>query len=125
MVKLSEVQKSAKDISHGLDFGNDVFIDLKHNKLYFHNKSGLIHGLNLRRYCNFGPIAKSLPSVNNLNKFLTVIAIGRKFKFSAQGSDLAPFVEDRTKIKIPSEIKPALVCMMLPYSFHADNCALM
>ena len=32
-----------------------------------------------------------------------------KFKFSAQDSDLAPFVANRTKVKIPSEIKPPLV----------------
>ena len=29
-------------------------------------------------------------------------------KFTAQGSDLAPFVGNGTKIKIPSEIKPPL-----------------
>ena len=28
-----------------------------------------------------------------------------KFKLSAQGSDLAPFVGNATKVKIPSEIK--------------------
>jgi hypothetical protein len=68
MVKLSEVQKSAKEISHGLDFGNDVFIDLKHNRRYFHNKGGLIHGLNLRRYCNFGPIANKKCQITRLSK---------------------------------------------------------
>ena len=31
-----------------------------------------------------------------------------KLKFSAQGSNLAPFVGNGTKIKIPSEIKPPL-----------------
>ena len=30
------------------------------------------------------------------------------FKFSAQGSDLAPFVGNLTKVKIPSEIEPPL-----------------
>ena len=34
---------------------------------------------------------------------------GKKFKFSAQGRDLAPFVGNGTKVKIPSEIKPPLV----------------
>ena len=68
MVKLSEVQKSAKEISHGLDFGNDVFIDLKHNRRYFHNKGGLIQGLNLRRYCNFGPMANKKCQITPLNK---------------------------------------------------------
>ena len=34
--------------------------------------------------------------------------MGGKFKFSAQGSDLAHFFGNRTKIKIPSEIKPPL-----------------
>ena len=33
------------------------------------------------------------------------------FKFSAQNSDLAPFVANGTKVKIPSEIKPPLVLM--------------
>ena len=33
---------------------------------------------------------------------------GGKFKFSAQGGDLAPFVGNMTKVKIPSEIKPPL-----------------
>ena len=31
--------------------------------------------------------------------------MGGKFKFYAQGSDLAPFDGNGTKIKIPSEIK--------------------
>ena len=31
------------------------------------------------------------------------------FKFSAQNSDLAPFVANGTKVKIPSEIKPPFV----------------
>ena len=31
------------------------------------------------------------------------------FKFSAQGSDLALFVSNGTKVKIPSEIKPPLL----------------
>jgi hypothetical protein len=34
--------------------------------------------------------------------------MGKKFKFSAQGSDLAPFVGNGIKVKIPSEIKPPL-----------------
>ena len=35
--------------------------------------------------------------------------MGERFKFSAQGSDLAPFVGNGTQVKIPSEIKPPLV----------------
>ena len=31
-----------------------------------------------------------------------------EFKFSAQESDLAPFIGNGTKIKIPSEMKPPL-----------------
>ena len=34
--------------------------------------------------------------------------MGGKFKCSAQGWALAPFVGNRTKDKIPSEIKPPL-----------------
>ena len=51
--------------------------------------------------------AKLLPWAENLNKLFTVLC--GKFKFSAQGSDLAPFVGNGTKFKIPSEIKPPLV----------------
>ena len=43
--------------------------------------------------------------------------MGGKFKFSAQGSDLAPFIGIWTKIKMPFEIKPALqisVSSLLP-----------
>jgi hypothetical protein len=36
--------------------------------------------------------------------------VNKLFKFSAQGSDLATFVGNRTKIKILSEIKPPLEC---------------
>ena len=39
----------------------------------------------------------------NLNKLFTIK--GRKFKFSAQKTDLAPFVGNWTKVKIPSEIE--------------------
>jgi hypothetical protein len=41
-----------------------------------------------------------------MKKLLTVM--GGKFEFSAQGSDLAPFVGNGTKIKIHSEIKQPL-----------------
>ena len=34
--------------------------------------------------------------------------MGGKFKFPAQGSNLAPFVGNGTKINTPSEIKPPL-----------------
>ena len=35
--------------------------------------------------------------------------LGGKFKFSAQGSNLSPFVGNGTKNKIPSDIKPPLI----------------
>ena len=40
-------------------------------------------------------------------KIFTIL--GGKFKFSAQGHDLTPFVGNGTKFKITSEIKPPLV----------------
>ena len=40
---------------------------------------------------------------------------GGKFKFSAQENDLAPFVGNGTKVKIPSEIKPPLGLMLCTY----------
>ena len=40
--------------------------------------------------------------------------MGGKLKFSDQGSNLAPFVGNGTKIKIPSEIK-------LPLGFRLDK----
>ena len=68
--------------------------------------------VDLRRNFIFGPIAKkgakSLPWAENFSKLLIVMA--GKFKFSAQGSDLAPFVGNGTKIKISSDIKQPLVC---------------
>ena len=48
--------------------------------------------------------AKSLTRAENL--LLTVLC--KKFKFSAEKSDLAPLVSNGTKAKIPSEIKPPL-----------------
>ena len=47
--------------------------------------------------------AKLLPWAENLNKLFAVMC--GKFKFSAQESDLSPFVGNETKFKIPSEIK--------------------
>ena len=46
--------------------------------------------------------AKCRPWAENLKK-------GEKFKISAQGPDLAPFVGNVAKVKIPSEIKLPLV----------------
>jgi hypothetical protein len=44
---------------------------------------------------------------------------GGKFKFSVQGSDLAPFVGNGTKVKIPSEINPILVkYLIMKYDFN-------
>ena len=37
MAKLSEVEKTAREFSHGLDFSNFVSIDLKNNNRYCQN----------------------------------------------------------------------------------------
>ena len=50
--------------------------------------------------------AKSLPLTEHLN--FPPITVNNLFKFSAQWSDLALFVGNGTKVKIPSEIKPSL-----------------
>ena len=55
--------------------------------------------------------ANSLPWAENLNKLFTVK--GRKFKLSAEGRDLALFVGNGTKVKIPSEIKLLLRIIFL------------
>ena len=55
--------------------------------------------------------------------------MGGKFKFSAQGSNLAPFVGNGTQIKIPSEINPPLKlakrkkqeCILPGDNFHFDG----
>ena len=50
--------------------------------------------------------------------------MGEKFKFSAQGSDLAPFVSNGTKFKIPSGpwIKPPLhKCTVQHINVHSKN----
>ena len=52
-------------------------------------------------------VAILFPWVEKLNNLFT--AQCRKFKFSAQEKDLAPFVSNVTKVKIPSEIKPSLM----------------
>ena len=66
-------------------------------------------GLISEKYFDFGPIAKKRYQITaeNLNQLFTVM--GGKFKLSAQGRDLAPFVGNGTKVKIPSEIKPPLI----------------
>ena len=51
--------------------------------------------------------AKSHPKAENLY-FLPFSVNNSLFKFSAYGQDLASFVGNGTKIKIPSEIKPPL-----------------
>ena len=50
--------------------------------------------------------SKSLPWAKNLN--LPPIKVNKLFIFSAQRSDLAPFIGNGTKVKIHSEIKPPL-----------------
>ena len=57
--------------------------------------------------------AKSLYWPDLLNKLFSFF--GGKLKFSAQESDLAPFVCNGTKAKIPSEIKPPLGLMLCTY----------
>ena len=54
----------------------------------------------LPKRCQITPLSR------NLKTLLTGRC--RKFKFSAQMIDLAPFVGNETKIRIPSEIKRAL-----------------
>ena len=55
-----------------------------------------------------------------MNKLCNVI--GRKFKFSGQGSDLAPFVGNGTKVKIPSEINPTLATyLIMKYDFNKTS----
>ena len=44
--------------------------------------------------------------------------MGGKFKFSAQGSDLVPFIGNGAKIKIPSETKPPLKNIWGQYFLH-------
>ena len=50
--------------------------------------------------------AESLPWAENLNFLL--LTVNNVFKFSAQGSNLTPFIGNGTKVKIPSEIEPPL-----------------
>ena len=65
--------------------------------------------------------AKSLPWAENFNKLFT--GMGEKFKFSAQRSDLAPFVGNGIKIKIPFEIKSPLSRTKKKIStLHPDWC---
>ena len=64
--------------------------------------------------------AKSLPLAENLKKLFN--GIGGKFKFSAQVSDLAPFVGNGTKVKIPSEINPTLATyLIMKYDFNKTS----
>ena len=46
-----------------------------------------------------------------MNKLFT--EKGGKFEFSSQGHNLVPFVGNVTKVKIPSEIKPPLVYVVI------------
>ena len=54
---------------------------------------------------------------NTHKKLFSVM--GGKFKFSAHQSDLASFVGNGTKVKIPSEIKPPLIwkCLLWWYTY--------
>ena len=60
--------------------------------------------LNFNRYFFFDPIANKKCQIANRISRVT----GQKFTLSGQRSDLAPFDGKRTKITIPSEIKPLL-----------------
>ena len=83
---------------------------LSHTVLFLHTstiksyKGGLIPEDISTMVSSTTKSAKSLKE--NLNKVFTVI--GEKLKFPAQESDLAPFVGNGTKVKIPYEIKPPL-----------------
>ena len=68
---------------------------------------GILRWLNLRRYFEFGPIANKRWQITTQSRKLEFPA-HLLFKFSAEGSDLAPFIGNMTKPKIPSEIKPHL-----------------
>ena len=65
---------------------------------------------------------KSRPWAESLNKLFTEKC--GKFKFSAQGRDLAPFVGNGTKVKMPSEIKPPLKKILLNHRELLFECAL-
>ena len=56
--------------------------------------------------------AKSLPCAENLN--FSPITVSNLFKSSAQWNNLALFVGNGTKVKIPSEIKPPLTGHLRP-----------
>ena len=58
-------------------------------------------------------VAKSLPWAEYL--IFPPIAVNNLFKFSAQGSNLTPFIGNGTKFQIPSEIKPPLTKNLLAY----------
>ena len=46
---------------------------------------------------------------NRVDSFIWHLGVNNLFKFSAQESVLAPFIENGTKFKMPSEIKPPLI----------------
>ena len=56
--------------------------------------------------------AKSLPWTESLN--FPPFTVNNYFKLSVQGSDLAPFLGNGTKVKAPSEIKPPLMPIFFP-----------
>ena len=65
--------------------------------------------------------AKLLPWAEKLN--FPPIALNKLSKLSAQGSDLALFIGDRTKVKIPSEIKPPLKRIVMRYLYSPTTMA--
>ena len=69
-------------------------------------------------------VPNHIKNQKNLNKLFTEICV--KFELSAQGSDLAPFVGNGTKVKTSSEIKPPLLSarnrnLPKPINFKSSN----
>ena len=68
--------------------------------------------------------AKSLPKTEHLN--FPPFSVNNLFKFSAKGRDLAPFIGNGTKVKVPNELKPPLsrdhfICIWLSDTMLYDS----
>ena len=70
-------------------------------------KGGLISEVILTLVSLLRKGAESLPWAENSN--FPPISLNNLFNLSAQGGDLAPFVGNGTKVKIPSAIKQPLI----------------
>ena len=66
-----------------------------------------VQWLNLAMYLDFGPIAQKRCQISPLRRKISwLFTVKRvKFKLSGQGRELAPFVDNGTQVKIPSEIR--------------------